>query len=85
MQADIVKKVDALFAQDAPLTDADLEVPRALAEQMKKSYQNGLVQCQLEMRVAMRLKDEEAKKKIREQATRLVEALEEMDAVLAEA
>lgn len=77
------ERLDALFDRaesdgvDVP-SEQEQQVSRVLIERMKQTYENTLIQCKLEMRVANRLKDEQMKTQIRTNAKRCVEALDEL-------
>ena len=80
------ERLDALFAQaaaDGGPSVADA-TQRAIIQNMRQVYANTLIQAQIEMRVAKRLKDTAMEEQIRKNARRCLEAISELDLALEE-
>ena len=86
---ELESRLDALFEPSAEdniglSPDREAEVQRNIIERMLETYQNTLVQSQLEMRIASRLKDEQMIQQVRKNAHRCFEAIDELKAALVE-
>ena len=78
-------RLDTLFEPSAEdniglSPDREAEVQRNIIERMLETYQNTLIQSQLEMRIARRLKDEQMIQQVRKNAHRCFEAIDELKA-----
>ena len=77
-------QLDDFFDDAGTEVEGKDTIDRILAENMKEIYENTLRKCRLEMRVANRLNDESMKQQIRQNAQRAMDAVDELDTILAE-
>jgi len=77
-------RLDDFFDDPDSEFDENDAIDRIIVEQMKEIYENTLRKCRLEMRVANCLNDDSMKQQIRQNAQRAMEAVGELDVILAE-